>query len=95
MNQVSGLYLSIPPRKLQRNYGSIVISRTVTKEVPLEIAEDDIAPAKVLKIPFAILNNNLSLAKMEHPMWGDCVSSNDKDYLNFLSKINECFSISP
>ena len=25
------------------------------KEVPLEIAEDDIAPAKVLKIPFAIL----------------------------------------
>ena len=39
MNQVSGLYLSIPPRKLQRNYGSIVISRTVTKEVPLEIVE--------------------------------------------------------
>ena len=39
MNQVSGLYLSISPRKLQRNYGSIVISRTVTKEVPLEIVE--------------------------------------------------------
>ena len=41
------------------------------------------------KIPFAILNNNLSLAKMEHPMWGDCVSSNVKDYLNFLSKIKQ------
>ena len=39
MNQVSGLYLSISPRRLQRNYGSIVISRTVTKEVPLEIVE--------------------------------------------------------
>ena len=33
-------------------------------------------------IPFAILNNNLSLAKMEHPMWGDCVSSNNQDYLD-------------
>ena len=29
------------------------------KEVPREIAEDDIAPAKVLKIPFAILYQKL------------------------------------
>jgi len=41
------------------------------------------------KIPFAILNNNLSLAKMEHPMWGDCVSSNNQDYLDFLSEIKQ------
>ena len=41
------------------------------------------------KIPFAILNNNLSLAKMKHPLWGDCVSSNSEDYLNFLSINNQ------
>ena len=29
------------------------------KEVPLEIAEEDIALAKVLKIPFAILLSNI------------------------------------
>lgn len=38
------------------------------------------------KIPFAILNNNLSLAKMVHPLWRDCISSNTDEYLNFLSK---------
>ena len=41
------------------------------------------------KIPFAILNNNLSLAKMKHPLWGDCVSSNSEEYLNFLSINNQ------
>ena len=38
------------------------------------------------KIPFSILNNNLSLAKMHRPLWNDCVSSNDNEYLNFLNK---------
>ena len=41
------------------------------------------------KIPFAILNNNLSLAKMKHSLWEDCVSSNSEEYLNFLSINNQ------
>ena len=38
------------------------------------------------KINFSIMNNNLSLAKMIKPLWHDSISSNDKDYLEFLEK---------
>jgi len=40
------------------------------------------------KIPFSLLNNNLSLAKMMQPLWTDSVSCNDDKYLNFLEKNN-------
>jgi len=38
------------------------------------------------KISFSLLNNNLSLAEMVRPMWTDSVSSNNDEYLNFLTK---------
>ena len=34
--------------------------------------------------PFRILNNNLSLAVMERPVWGGCISSNDAGTLDWL-----------
>ncbi len=36
--------------------------------------------------PFRILNNNLSLAVMEHPVWPGCVTSNNEETLAFLTK---------
>jgi aryl-alcohol dehydrogenase-like predicted oxidoreductase len=34
--------------------------------------------------PFSILNNNLSLAVMEKPVWAGCISSNNAKTLSFL-----------
>ena len=39
MNQVSGLYLTMPQLSLKKNYGMISISPKVTGTVPLEIVE--------------------------------------------------------
>lgn len=36
------------------------------------------------RIPFSIVNNQFSLAKMEKPLWPDCVSISDKDYIRYL-----------
>ena len=36
------------------------------------------------KQEMSILNNNLALAKMMNPLWDGCLSSNNKDYLNYL-----------
>ena len=41
------------------------------------------AAAKSLK-PFTILNNNLSLAVMERPVWDGCITSNTAETLAFL-----------
>lgn len=38
------------------------------------------------KTAFDILNNNLSLAKIEKPLWQDCISSNDGEFLSLLEK---------
>jgi predicted dehydrogenase/aryl-alcohol dehydrogenase-like predicted oxidoreductase len=43
------------------------------------------AKKKRLK-PLTILNNNLSLAVMERPVWAGCVTSNTPDTLKFLRK---------
>ncbi len=40
------------------------------------------------KIPFSIINNQLSLAKMEKPLWPDCISVADKDYIRYLELNN-------
>ena len=36
------------------------------------------------KIPFSIINNQFSLAKMEKPLWPDCLSIYDNDYIKYL-----------
>ena len=36
------------------------------------------------KIPFSIINNQFSLAKMEKPLWPDCISISEKDYIRYL-----------
>ncbi len=36
------------------------------------------------KIPFSIINNQFSLAKMEKPLWPDCLSISDYDYIKYL-----------
>ena len=41
------------------------------------------------RVPFEILNNNLSLAKMMYPLWEGCITSNNKKYLSFLSNNNQ------
>ncbi|MGF1476876.1 MAG: aldo/keto reductase [Geminicoccaceae bacterium] len=38
--------------------------------------------------PFRILNNNLSLAVMERPIWPGCVTSNTRETLSFLRSTN-------
>ena len=43
------------------------------------------AAAKGLK-PYTILNNNLSLAVMERPVWSGCITSNNAETLAFLRK---------
>ena len=40
------------------------------------------------KTPFSIINNQLSLAKMEKPLWPDCISISNKDYLKYLENNN-------
>jgi len=51
---------------------------------PARIAEANAyAAAKGLE-PFRILNNNLSLAVMEKPVWGGCITSNTPEMLAFL-----------
>jgi aryl-alcohol dehydrogenase-like predicted oxidoreductase len=45
------------------------------------------AKAKGLQ-PLTILNNNLSLAVMEKPVWAGCVTSNTRETLAFLRKSN-------
>ena len=40
------------------------------------------------KIPFSIINNQLSLAKMEKPLWPDCISVSNKDYIKYLENNN-------
>ncbi|MBF2735401.1 MAG: aldo/keto reductase [Betaproteobacteria bacterium AqS2] len=41
------------------------------------------------KKEFAILNNNLSLARMTKPVWDGCVSSNDPAVLAYLAKAHK------
>tara|TARA_B100000700_G_C14964464_1_gene818175 strand:- start:604 stop:1563 length:960 start_codon:yes stop_codon:yes gene_type:complete len=38
------------------------------------------------KKSFSILNNNLALCKMINPLWNGCISSNNKDILEYLEK---------
>jgi len=38
------------------------------------------------KEPLSILNNNLALCKMINPLWSGCISSNDKNILNYLNE---------
>ena len=45
------------------------------------------AKAKGLQAP-TILNNNLSLAVMEKPVWAGCISSNNADDLAYLRRTN-------
>ena len=40
------------------------------------------------KTPFSIINNQFSLAKMEKPLWPDCLSINSKDYIKYLENKN-------
>ena len=40
------------------------------------------------KIPFSIINNQFSLARMEKPLWPDCLSISDKNYINYLENNN-------
>jgi predicted dehydrogenase/aryl-alcohol dehydrogenase-like predicted oxidoreductase len=50
-------------------------------------AANDYAATNGLE-PLRILNNNLSLAVMERPVWPGCVTSNTPDTLNFLRENN-------
>ena len=55
--------------------------------VKIERLKDSIFWAKKNnKINFQIVNNNLSLAKMNKPLWHDSVSSNNEEYLSFLKE---------
>ena len=55
--------------------------------VKIERLKDSIFWAKKNnKINFQIVNNNLSLAKMNKPLWHDSISSNNEEYLNFLNE---------
>ena len=38
------------------------------------------------KQPMTILNNNLALSKMIHPLWDGCISSNDENILKYLEE---------
>ncbi|MFO1035135.1 MAG: aldo/keto reductase [Hyphomicrobiales bacterium] len=46
-------------------------------------AANDYAAARGLQ-PFSILNNNLSLAVMEKPVWAGCITSNTPEMLGYL-----------
>ncbi|MBI1171179.1 oxidoreductase [bacterium] len=51
---------------------------------PARLAEANAYAAKHGLEPFRILNNNLSLAVMEKPVWAGCVTSNTPETLAFL-----------
>lgn len=51
---------------------------------PARMAEANAYAAKNGLEPFRILNNNLSLAVMEKPVWAGCVTSNTPETLAFL-----------
>lgn len=53
---------------------------------PRRMAEANVYAAKNGLEPFRILNNNLSLAVMERPVWAGCVTSNTPGMLGFLRK---------
>lgn len=53
---------------------------------PARVAEANDYAAKHGLEPFRILNNNLSLAVMEKPVWAGCVTSNTPETLAFLRK---------
>jgi len=38
--------------------------------------------------PMKILSNNFSLAKMEKPLWQGCLSSNNEEYINYMTHNN-------
>mgnify|MGYP006187277275 FL=1 len=41
------------------------------------------------KSEMTILNNNLALAQMINPLWAGCISSNDKETLDYLKQSNK------
>lgn len=51
---------------------------------PARFAEANQYAAKHKLKPMAMLNNNLSLAAMEKPVWDGCITSNTPDSLKFL-----------
>ncbi len=51
---------------------------------PARLAEANAYAASKGLEPFRILNNNLSLAVMEKPVWGGCITSNTPETLAFL-----------
>jgi predicted dehydrogenase/aryl-alcohol dehydrogenase-like predicted oxidoreductase len=51
---------------------------------PARIAEANAYATKHGLEPFRILNNNLSLAVMEKPVWAGCITSNTPETLTFL-----------
>lgn len=51
---------------------------------PRRMAEANVYAAKQGLEPFRVLNNNLSLAVMEKPVWAGCVTSNTPQMLGFL-----------
>lgn len=53
---------------------------------PARLAEANAYAAARGLEPFRILNNNLSLAVMEQPLWPGCVTSNTPETLDFLRK---------
>ncbi len=53
---------------------------------PARIAEANAYAAKAGLEPFRIMNNNLSLAVMEKPVWAGCITSNTPETLAFLRK---------
>ncbi len=53
---------------------------------PARIAEANAYAAKKKLEPFRIMNNNLSLAVMEKPVWAGCITSNTAESLAFLRK---------
>ena len=55
---------------------------------PARLAEANAYAAKKGLEPFRIMNNNLSLAVMEKPVWAGCVTSNTAESLAFLRKTN-------
>lgn len=53
---------------------------------PARLAEANAYALANGKQPMTILNNNLSLAVMEIPLWGGCISSNNAETLAFLGE---------
>ena len=51
---------------------------------PKRLAEANAYAAKTKQEPFRILNNNLSLAVMEKPVWAGCITSNTPETLAYL-----------